>query len=403
MAPSYANADLAYRQASELLRTACTVLEFHLPSSQVNEAGESFVFIPSARPRPRADSVVACEQCAEELENAEAGQREGHQCTHQPREVDVRQHGDRITDDGVVRKRQPSPLIIRQDLTDVKEKFETCTKALSTLCSVTDHEEAESLSQHILLWAEYIADLRARAGEVLTILEAPVTAELGGQASSSHVLVDQPIAAITYTQAQLNNALGAVISSADNPVVHTSEQQILVTSVGATPVVPQPLAASQGTGDTGTTVANRRVAFDLSSLGPNNAPLDLAMRSLLHVRDTIGNDLLSMEEEISSPEESLTIAALDDLKEFCVGIDVMIKKDLKEAAEKVASLDTAGITGAAALTASCLTDSTRRLRSIQASIRRARMAAVLSSESNSSRSNSSGTPSRRKHSYIRQL
>ena len=142
MAPSYANADLAYRQASELLRTACTVLEFHLPSSQVNEAGESFVYIPSARPRPRADSVVACDRCAEELENAEAGQREGHQCTHQPREVDVRQQGDRITDDGVVRKRQPSPLIIRQDLTDVKEKFETCSKALSTLCSVADQDEA---------------------------------------------------------------------------------------------------------------------------------------------------------------------------------------------------------------------------------------------------------------------
>ena len=192
MAPSYANADLAYRQANDLLRSSCTVLEFHLPPSRANEAGESVVFIPAARPRPRADSVLACAQCAEELEDVEPGQREGHQCTHQSREVDGRQQGDRINDDGIVRRRQPNAFIIRQDLQDVKERFEACSKALSTLCSVADEEEAENLGQHLLVWAEYIADLRARAGEVLSVLEAPVLSESGSQ-------VIQSTSAATYT------------------------------------------------------------------------------------------------------------------------------------------------------------------------------------------------------------
>ena len=53
MAPSYASADAAYRQASDQLRATCTVLEFHLPPTNTTESGESVILIPSARPRPR--------------------------------------------------------------------------------------------------------------------------------------------------------------------------------------------------------------------------------------------------------------------------------------------------------------------------------------------------------------
>ena len=116
MAPSYANADLAYRQTVDLLRAACTVLEFHLPPASTNEPGESSVCIPSSRPvtRARVDSVLTCAQCAEELQDVDPGERAGHQCTHE-RPEDVEQpevRRDRIVDDGIVRRRQPSTYII---------------------------------------------------------------------------------------------------------------------------------------------------------------------------------------------------------------------------------------------------------------------------------------------------
>ena len=116
MAPSYANADLTYRQTVDLLRAACTVLEFHLPPASTNEPGESSVCIPSSRPVTRAsvDSVLTCAQCAEELQDVDPGKRAGHQCTHE-RPEDVEQpevRRDRIVDDGIVRRRQPSTYII---------------------------------------------------------------------------------------------------------------------------------------------------------------------------------------------------------------------------------------------------------------------------------------------------
>ena len=163
MAPNYTSADAAYRQASDQLRATCTVLEFHLPPTNTNESGESVILIPSARPRARADSVLSCSLCAEELRDAEPGTREAHQCTHQQQSDESQ--GDRINDDGVVRRRQPSAFIIKQDLSDVKERFDVFTKTLSNLSGVAEAGEAEGLGRHLLVWAEYIADLRARAGE----------------------------------------------------------------------------------------------------------------------------------------------------------------------------------------------------------------------------------------------
>ena len=241
MAPSYASADAAYRQASDQLRATCTVLEFHLPPINTDEAGQSVILIPSARPRIRADSVLSCAQCAEELRDAEPGTREAHQCTHH-QQLDESQ-GDRITDDGVVRRKQPSAFIIKQDLTDVKERFDVFTKTLSVLSGVAESEEAEGLGRHLLVWAEYIADLRARAGEVIMILEAPQVVQV--PASTVKTPQDNTmVSSRTFTQAQLDDVN---LAGASTVTVSSNGTQMRPSPlpVSGTPVVPAPATVSQ--------------------------------------------------------------------------------------------------------------------------------------------------------------
>ena len=79
------------------------------------------------------------------------------------------------------------------------------------------------------------------------------------------------------------------------------------------------------------------------------------------------------------------------MKEYCNRIDKMINVDLKNAAEKVATLDPHGTTGVSSLMADSLTTSTRRLRTVHGSLRRARTAAVLTSNGSSVTSHSSGS------------
>ena len=176
MAPSYASADLSYRQAVAALSFACKQLECHLPSDEHTQADISLT-IPPYKPVQRGSSVSVCPQCVAELETLEAGDRESYQCTHQIDGGDRRGSGSRRSDDAVesIRKRQPNAGVIRQDLTEIKERYDVFVKALSVLLSVSDDpQEVQSFEDHMLVWAEYIADVRSRAAEVLQILEAPV-------------------------------------------------------------------------------------------------------------------------------------------------------------------------------------------------------------------------------------
>ena len=77
-----------------------------------------------------------------------------------------------------------------------------------------------------------------------------------------------------------------------------------------------------------------------------------------------------------------TVAILSDFRNFCSSTEIMINKDMKEAAEKVARLDVDRVSGIPAIMAQNLTDYTRRLRAIQASIRRARTVLLCSNLSN---------------------
>ena len=284
---------------------------------------------------------------------------------------------------------------------------------------MSEDDDAESLGRHLLVWAEYVADLRARAGESLAIIEASESVSVDRNLPASTVSQENStIAAITYTQAQLNNNLNLVEGSGTvppaehdeghhNPVSGTgaipvvTEPDDLVIANGATPVVTQPGSGRSIEVRTAPIVTTSQVRGNTSSVefhrvqpGPPNAPLDLAMRSLLHIRDTLNSDLQSMEDEVADANGSMTITAIDDVKEFCSGIQTMIKKDLKDAAEKVGNLDHAGTTGAAGIMADCLTRSTQRLRSIQASLRRAHMTAVLSSNGSSTTNSTDRNSSR---------
>ena len=121
--------------------------------------------------------MSSCARCAAELEELEPGNREGHRCTHQQDGADTDTEAEQR--DGATieasSRRQPNAGVIRQYLMEVREKFELITKALSTLASVCVYpEEAHAFEQHLLVFAEYIADLRARAEDVLQVLDAAV-------------------------------------------------------------------------------------------------------------------------------------------------------------------------------------------------------------------------------------
>ena len=101
------------------------------------------------------------------------------------------------------RRRQPNAGVIRQDLSDVRERFDVFSKALSTLASVCeDMDERRRLEDHLLVWAEYVADVKARAFEALQLLEAPVRTRAPATISQG----SNTVTSATYTQQQLTVA-----------------------------------------------------------------------------------------------------------------------------------------------------------------------------------------------------
>ena len=77
MAPTYANADLAYRNAAARLRSSCRFLDGYLTPVEPDES----IDMPPDKPI-RAVEVPSCDECTAEIEQLEAGDRAGHVCTH---------------------------------------------------------------------------------------------------------------------------------------------------------------------------------------------------------------------------------------------------------------------------------------------------------------------------------
>ena len=172
MAPnSLATADNNYRSAAFKLRSACTFLKRHLPPDDSNEPESA---TPTIKPRARAVSV-ACALCVAELQQMEVGAREGHVCTHQqdnPVDRASNAGSDDVQDRSGKRQRQPDVGVIRQDLTNVDEKFETFTNALSILSGLLGDDDQILYEEHLMNWTEHIGWLKDRAHDTIRVLKA---------------------------------------------------------------------------------------------------------------------------------------------------------------------------------------------------------------------------------------
>ena len=179
MAPSYANADNAYRNAVARLSTSVMFLERHLPTTDNAEVTEPEGMPPLKPSRPRLESVPACAQCQAELEELDAGSRDSHVCTHHTDEVDNSANLTTRSDASISksrgkgqRQRQPNTGVVRQDMNNMNEKFEAFTSALATFCTVMeDEEEIRMFEEHLLVWTEYVGWMRDRAEDLIALIE----------------------------------------------------------------------------------------------------------------------------------------------------------------------------------------------------------------------------------------
>ena len=179
MAPTYANADLAYRNAAARLRSSCRFLDGYLTPVEPDET----IDMPPDKPI-RAVEVPSCDECTAEIELLEAGDRAGHVCTHGGREQrDVRPSVQQRVITG--KRPQPNAGVIREYMGDVNTKLESFTTALSTLCSLMDdREEVVAFEDHLMVWVDYCGWLKNRAYVILDMLE---TATTGRNTVNNHV------------------------------------------------------------------------------------------------------------------------------------------------------------------------------------------------------------------------
>ena len=181
MAPSALTAaDNNYRLAANRLVVACTQLDRHLPP---DDDTHELTIQPPARPRRRIDSVPACRECAVQLQDANPGEREAHVCTHNPdavRNIGEQGQSDHGSDtnqgrDGTAtrgKKKQPNAELIKRYVATLDERFDAFTTALSVLAGLLGEEETQSYNDHLIVWAEFVGDMRDRAYETIQILEA---------------------------------------------------------------------------------------------------------------------------------------------------------------------------------------------------------------------------------------
>ena len=68
-------------------------------------------------------------------------------------------------------KRQPNAGIIKMFLTTLEEKFDAFTTALSVYSGLLSAEEVPAWEDHMIVWAEYVGDLKVSTLETIHILE----------------------------------------------------------------------------------------------------------------------------------------------------------------------------------------------------------------------------------------
>ena len=181
MAPISATAaKLAYDKSANQLKRACTSLERHLPPS--GDDAETQVETPSLIPRRRLDSVPpGCALCVSELMDLEPGDREGHQCNHKDQRArgqDEDAHSTAGSDSvparaRIGRSKQPALGVVKEYLGNIEVCLDKFTDAVTVLCSTLNSEsEREMYQDHLIVWIDHVEEIKDRAREVITVLEA---------------------------------------------------------------------------------------------------------------------------------------------------------------------------------------------------------------------------------------
>ena len=115
------------------------------------------------------------------LQEAPPGEREAHVCTHNPDDHGNRQaQSDQGSETGQRRegtgtrgkKKQPNAELIRKYVATLDERFDAFTAALSGLTGLLEADDVDMYNDHLIVWAEYVGDMRDRAFETAQILDA---------------------------------------------------------------------------------------------------------------------------------------------------------------------------------------------------------------------------------------
>ena len=381
MAPSLAKADEVYAQAVGRLRTACILLERHLPSVDPAEV-EAPQDPPPLRPSQNV-IVTACPDCERELADRDSEDEQEHHCTHgwNPEAEDNSQREAMDTPTvRVPRRGHPNPGVIRMELTNLDTKFEVFAGAISTLISVHDMANQRLFERHLTVWTEYYGWMKDRAEDLINLIETANT-----------------VASNTLAHVQLSNTTSQAGSQTGQPGnSNLGQTQILSGStvgLGGTSGGDQDVEVDVQNEDTGgqsgqgssqnngenvqTGVRFNGESEDFVGTRPNinghyaSTNLALALASMNHLSDAIDKDIKSVEDEINVDGSALSESYVKELKEFCSDIQKRIDVEFKDSAEKLARLDQGSTSTAIRSLKDSRSNFSDRLRVVQTTLRRA--------------------------------
>ena len=241
----------------------------HLPPPDNQEEGDDALEAPPPRPRPKVDSVAACQQCAEELDQLDAGDREGHICNHNVA-ADAQPAVSSVYRRTISNwRRQPNAGILRNDIKNVDEHFKAFTTALSNFCVLLEQDQYVEYEAHSREWADYTGYIRDRALEAIEMLEA---AERNIQTERA----DTPISSSNSVNVMSgNNTPVSIVSS--NDVVHfQADSSTGFFVVSSAPAVPQLTGSSVGMIGNGATYTHLNGMIPSATTGgglPSTAPM----------------------------------------------------------------------------------------------------------------------------------
>ena len=228
-----------YHNAVHSLQVACIDLVRHLPPPDNQEEVDNALEAPPPWPRPRVDSVAACQQCADELDQLDAGDREGHVCNHNvtaDAQPAVSSASRRTFSNW---RRQPNAGVLRNDIKNVDEHFKAFTTALSNFCVLLEQDQYIEYEAHLREWADYRGYIRDRALEAIEMLEAAEQNIRTEQAKT-------PISSSNSVNITNGNNTPVSIVSTNDMVHFLPDPSTGFYVVSSAPVVPQPTGSSVG-------------------------------------------------------------------------------------------------------------------------------------------------------------